>query len=82
MPTEPSASIGLRAAIIAQSKIFLTGLKAGLSDDQLNSILSDIKEKELQLIKQEGSMLDPEMWKLLQNRIAKRKTTNIIEPSD
>ncbi len=82
MPTEPAPSTGLRAAIIAQSKIFLVGLKSGLSDDQLNSILSDIKEKELQLIKQEGSMLDPEMWKLLQNRIAKRKTTNITDPAD
>jgi hypothetical protein len=82
MFSEPSASTQLRAAIMAQSKKFLIGLKAGLSDEQLNSILSDIKEKELQLIRLEGAMLDPEMWKLLQSRIAKRSSGFIGGQSD
>jgi len=48
----------------------------------LTSILLDIKDKELRLIKEEGVMLDPEMWKFLQYRFAKRKFKDIIDTTD
>jgi len=48
----------------------------------LTSILLDIKDKELRLIKEEGVMLDPEMWKFLRCRFAKRKFKDIIDTTD
>jgi hypothetical protein len=71
----------LRAAIIGEAKRFLIGLETGVSDELLASILLDIKEKELQLIKQEGTMLDPDMWKLLHDRLANRRKKDIIDTS-
>jgi hypothetical protein len=82
MPPEHSVSKGLRAAIIGQAKRFLTSLEAGASEEILTSILSDIKDKELQLIKEEQAMLDPQIWKILQNRFERRKSTDIIDTSD
>jgi hypothetical protein len=49
MNNEFSSSRRVRAAIIAQTKQFLAGLETGVSDEQLLSILSEIKEVELQL---------------------------------
>ena len=73
---------GLRAAIIGETKRFLVGLDTGLSDEMLTSILLDIKEKELQLIKAEGTMLDPEIWELLQKRLANRRNKDIIDTTE
>jgi hypothetical protein len=42
----------------------------------------DIKNKELQLIKEEGTMLDPEIWKILQNRLKRRKNPDITDTPD
>lgn len=82
MTTENSAIRGLRAAIIGETKRFLVGLETGLSDEQLASILSDIKDKELQLIKAEGEMLDPEIWELLQSRLLNRRNKDIIDTTE
>ena len=49
-----------------ETKKFLLGLESGASTETLNSILLNIKQKENELIQQEGSMLAPEMWRLLQ----------------
>jgi hypothetical protein len=56
----------LRAEILDETKKFLIGLESGASTETLNSILLNIKQKENELIQQEGSMLAPEMWRLLQ----------------
>ena len=82
MTTESSAISALRAAIIGETKRFLVGLETGLSDEMLTSILLDIKEKELQLIKAEGTMLDPEIWELLQKRLANRRNKDIIDTTE
>jgi len=82
MTTENSAMRGLRAAIIGETKKFLVGLEAGLSDELLTSILSAIKDKELQLIKAEGEMLDPAIWELLQSRLANRRNKDIIDTTE
>ena len=82
MTPERSAINGLRAAIIGETKRFLVGLETGLSDELLTSILADIKEKELQLIKVEGEMLDPEIWLLLQSRFANRRNRDIIDTTE
>ena len=70
---------GLRAAIIGQTKRFLVGLGTGLSDEQLTSILSDIQEKEQQLLKENGTMMAPEMWELLRHRFTNRRKKDIID---
>jgi hypothetical protein len=82
MTSEHSAIKGSRAAILGQAKRFLIGLKTGASEEILTSILLDIKNRELQLIKEEGVMLDPEIWKILQNRLDGRKTADIIDTTD
>jgi hypothetical protein len=82
MTTENTAVRGLRAAIIGETKRFLVGLETGLSDELLTSILSDIKDKELQLIKAEGEMLDPEIWELLQSRLVNRRNKDIIDTTE
>lgn len=82
MASERSAIKGLRAAIIGETKRFLVGLETGLSDEQLTSILSCIKDKELQLIKAEGEMLDPEIWELLQSRLLNRRKKDIIDTTE
>jgi hypothetical protein len=82
MTTENSAAGGLKAAIICETKKFLVGLETGLTDEWLTSILSNIKEIELQLIKAEGTMLDPGMWQLLQNRLLNRRNKDIIDTTE
>lgn len=72
MPGKHSDLKDLRSAIIADTKRFLLGLDVGASDELLTSILLEIRERELQLLKEEGAMLDPEMWKILHSRLAKR----------
>lgn len=44
MTTDYPTAKGLRAAIIGQTKRFLTGLETGVSDELLTSILVDIEE--------------------------------------
>lgn len=63
----------LRMAIIAETKVFLRGLKSGASDEQLTSIAKRIREKEHQLAKEEGAVLDPTMWRILHSRLMNRK---------
>ena len=60
-------------AIIAETKIFLRGLKSGASDEQLHSIVRRIRDKEHQLLREEGAVLDPTMWRILHSRLMNRK---------
>lgn len=69
----------LRADILFDFKRFLAGLDAGATQEQLAAILAQIREKELQLLRDDGSMLAPEMWKLLHGRLAARKDVEIID---
>ena len=63
----------LKFAIIAETKIFLRGLETGASDNQLLAIAQRIREKEQQLLHQEGVVLDPAMWRILHSRMINRK---------
>ena len=72
MNTETPSQAALRSAIIEDSIRFLIGLKSGASTEQLTAILAQIKEKELQLLRENGSMLSPVMWQTLHNRLANR----------
>jgi hypothetical protein len=63
----------LKVAIIADTKIFLRGLDSGASDDQLRTIVQRIRDKEQQLLRQEGAVLDPDMWRILHSRLINRK---------
>jgi hypothetical protein len=81
MSTEKSTLTAndLREAIIAESHLFLMGLETGASDEILYGILRRLREKELQLLKLDGSMLDPEMWKIIHNCMAHRRPVEIID---
>jgi hypothetical protein len=69
----------LREAIIADSRLFLLGLESGVSEETLFDILRRLKEKELLLLKTEGAMLDPEMWKIIHNCLANRRPVEIVD---
>ena len=72
MNTETSTQVALRSAIIEDTVRFLIGLKSGATTDQLTALLAQIKEKEMQLLKENGSMLSPVMWQTLHNRLTNR----------
>lgn len=71
----------LRLAIIAETKVFFMGLKTGASDAQLLSIIRRIRDKETELLKEEGAVLDPDMWRILHNRLMNRNL-EFVDPSD
>jgi hypothetical protein len=81
MSTEKSTLTAqeLREAIVSESRLFLIGLETGVSDETLYSILRRLREKELQLLKLDGSMLDPEMWKIIHSCLANRRPVEIID---
>jgi hypothetical protein len=79
MITESSTAHDIRAGIIADTKAFLTGLESGATDEQLRAVLQRIREKELQLLKVGGTMIDPKIWTILHNRLAQRDGQEIID---
>ena len=62
----------IRRAILADARYFLQCLDSGASVEELAAILAGIREKESQLIKNEGEMLSPAMWQVLKNRLASK----------
>lgn len=79
MITESSTAREIREGIIADTKTFLTGLESGASNDQLRAVLQQIREKELRLLKEGGTMLDPKIWTILLNRLAQRDGQEIFD---
>ena len=71
----------LRLGIIAETKVFFLGLKTGASDEQLLSIVRRIRDKETELLRQEGAVLDPDMWRILHNRLTNRNL-KFVDPGD
>lgn len=69
----------LRLAIISETKVFLRGLESGASDGQLHTIIQRIRDKENQLLHEEGVLINPEMWRILHSRLVKRNL-EIIDP--
>ena len=62
----------IRTAILADAKRFLQCLDSGASVEELAAILAGIKEMESQLIRNEGEMLAPGMWQVLNNRLTSK----------
>ncbi|HUB60239.1 MAG TPA: hypothetical protein VL978_06050 [Puia sp.] len=79
MITESSTAQEIREEIIADTKAFLNGLESGASNEQLRAVLQRIREKELQLLKVGGTMIDPKIWTILHNRLAQRDGQDIID---
>jgi hypothetical protein len=79
MITESSTAREIREGIITDTKSFLIGLESGASEDQLRAVLQRIREKELRLLKEGGTMLDPKIWSILLNRLAQRDNQEIID---
>jgi hypothetical protein len=82
MITESLTVHEIRAGIIADTKAFLTGLESGATNEQLRAVLQRIREKELQLLKVGGTMIDPKIWTILHNRLAQRDAREIIDNTD
>ena len=72
----------IRAHILMDTKKFLQCLDSSASVEELSEILAQIKEKETQLIKEEGSMMAPDLWKLLHNRLASRINRTLPSQND
>jgi hypothetical protein len=70
----------LRLTIIAETKLFLRGVSSGATDDQLQTIVRRIRDKEVELLQQEGAVLDPEMWRILHSRLMNRNL-ELVDPS-
>lgn len=79
MDSEYSTTRDPKAAILADSKLFLAKLEAGAPDEQLTAILVRIKQQELQLIKEQGIGISPELWRFLRSRFTNRKPNDIID---
>ena len=71
----------LKLAIISETKLFLRGVNSGASDGQLQTIIRRIRDKEHQLLQQEGAVLDPEMWRILHSRLRKRNL-EFVDPNE
>jgi hypothetical protein len=82
MITESSTANEIRTGIIADTKAFLNGLESGATNEQLRAVLQRIREKELQLLKVGGNMLDPKIWAILHNRLTQRDGQEIIDNTD
>jgi hypothetical protein len=70
----------VRLAIIAETKLFLRGLSSGATHDQLQTIVGRIREKEHELLRQEGAVLDPEVWRILHSRLMNRNL-EFVDPN-
>ena len=79
MTTESSTAREIREEIIADTTSFLTGLESGATNEQLRLLLLRIREKEVQLIREGGTMIDPNIWRILQNRLALKDGQEIID---
>jgi len=51
----------IRAHILMDTKRFLQRLDSGASVEELSAILTQIKYKEIQLLKKEGAMIAPDL---------------------
>lgn len=72
MKYKDSTLNSIRADILVDTKKFLQCLDSGASVEDLSAILTQIKEKETLLLKKEGSMMAPDLWRLLYNRLLSR----------
>ena len=79
MDPENSTSSDLKAAILADSQLFLVSLGAGASEERLNILLDRIKEQEVRLMAEHGLRLSPEVWKILRSRLANRNSIEIMD---
>ena len=71
MTTQQPNARDLRISIIADTKNFLIASETLSSTEELLAILNRIKDAEALLIREEGAMIDPRLWKLLHARFVK-----------
>jgi hypothetical protein len=81
MTSERNNVSSLRLAIIAETKLFLRGVNLGASDERLKTIIRRIRDKEHELLQQEGAVLDPEIWRILHSRLKKRNL-EFVDPEE
>ena len=69
----------LKASILLDSRNFLISVQAGASDEHLTSLLIELRRQEAILMRNEGLMLHPGVWRILVNRFANRKYHEVID---
>ena len=79
MDFENSTLSELKSAILADSQLFLAKLQTGASDEQLNTVLDRMKQRNNLLIAIYGLKLRPEFWNILQSRLVNRKHKDIVD---
>jgi len=79
MTIETSSQRDLKASILLDSRNFLISVQAGASDEYLTSLLIGLRKQEAMLMRNEGIMLHPGVWRILVNRFANRKHYEVID---
>ena len=69
----------LKTSILIDSRNFLISVQAGASDEYLTSLLIELRKQEAILMRNEGLMLHPGVWRILVNRFANRKYYEVID---
>jgi hypothetical protein len=79
MIIETFPQLDLKSSILLESRNFLISVQAGASDEYLSSLLIKLRKQEAVLMKNEGLMLHPRVWRILFNRFANRKNYEVID---
>lgn len=79
MTTDTFSQGDLKASLLLESKNFLISVQAGASDEYLTSLLIELRKQEAILMRNEGLMLHPGVWRILVNRFANRKYYEVID---
>ena len=79
MTAESLPDLSLQDKILFQSKSFLLYVQAGAQDETLTTLLLQIRTNETELMKREGLMLHPHVWKILLSRYFNRRSNEIID---
>jgi hypothetical protein len=79
MTIETFPELDLKATILLDSRNFLISIQAGASDEYLTSLLIELRKQEGILMRNEGLMLHPGVWRILVNRFTNRKNYDVID---
>jgi hypothetical protein len=77
MNRESAALERIKTAILSDAMTFLKGLHSGDPEDRLLQILDRIKTNETAMLRGRGTMVDPRLWRYLNERLNRRSNESI-----
>jgi hypothetical protein len=66
-----------KTTILTDAMAFLRGLRSGEPEERLAEILDRIRANETALLHEQGTMLDPKLWKFLHERLNRRNNEGV-----